>query len=97
MRKLLFYLFPPKRMEIVLCNRDFAESDGYWSNSCPVGVAFKRKTGIQAQISTGRVYGEKFHYVMAEPFWEDDYWKLKNLVDSGNSIKHRITLFKPQL
>lgn len=94
MKRLLFYLFPPKRIEIVLCNRDFAESDGYWSNQCPIGVAFKRKTGVQAKIGLKRVFGERFSYIMEEPFWANDYCTLKSFAESGRPINHKITLIK---
>ncbi len=95
MRKLLFYLFPPKRIEIVLCNRDFAESGEFRDHSrCPLATAFKRTTGIQPSVSVIFVHFGYNRYKIKGEFNYSDYLGLKERCDSGETINHKITLIK---
>jgi hypothetical protein len=95
MKRLLFYLFPPKRIEIVLCNRDFAESGEYKDNiRCPLATAFKRKTGLQPFVCSTSLSAGRERYDILEGFDYSQYQPLSEDHFYGRPINHKITLIK---
>jgi hypothetical protein len=83
------------KIQINITKDILRESSGYTNNfSCPLAVAFKRKIGVQPFVQTQTVDVEEHQYKIVDGFNEGQYFSLKCLAESGETINHKVILIK---